>query len=162
MDNQTEHIEATPVDIFISYARADGEYMEQLKKHLRSLERQKLINSWTDTLIQSGQKWSNEILESLEKAAIILFLMSPDFIDSDYIHEVEIKKAMERHECDEVIIVPIFIRFCNLEGHPLSVFQGLPDPKKPISKWEDNDEAWNNIIKGLKIHVKNFQKKKVN
>ena len=103
-----------------------------------------------------------KIKEKLESANIILFLISPDFIDSNYINDVEIEQAMKRHKKGEVIIIPIFVRFYELSGHPLLDFQGLPAYDNPISKWPDKDEAWTTIVKKLKVHVNNFQKKKLN
>jgi len=79
-----------------------------------------------------------------------IFLVSSDFMASEFINDIEIKKAIERHKNREVIIVPIIIRPCDFQSLPISKFQALPKDAKPVSKWEDVDEAWLDIVISLK------------
>jgi hypothetical protein len=54
-----------------------------------------LINVWHDGDISAGTEWEQEIKEYLNKAHIILLLISPDFINSDYCYDTEMKRALE-------------------------------------------------------------------
>lgn len=45
---------AGPVALFYSYAHEDEELCNQLKKHVRLLERQGLVTSWYDREIRAG------------------------------------------------------------------------------------------------------------
>lgn len=85
---------------------------------------------------------------------IILFLVSSSFMASNYIHDVEISEAIKRHEKGEVKIVPIIIRPCDYQSLPLSKYQGLPKDFNPISKWDDRDDAWLDVVNGIKKLLK--------
>ncbi len=90
-----------PLAVFCSYAHEDEAYLQRLHIHLATLKRQKLITTWYDRQILPGDDWSQEIDASLEQSALILLLVSPDFIASKYCYDIEMKRALEREEAKE-------------------------------------------------------------
>jgi internalin A len=86
------------VRAFISYSHKDDRLRAELETHLKLLQRQKVLDVWSDHRILPGTEWRGAINENLEKADLILFLVSPDFIASDYCYDIEMRRAMERHE----------------------------------------------------------------
>lgn len=144
--------------LFVSYSRIDVEYLEKLKVQIKGLKRNGLIEEWSDQQINPGVVWEDALKYELETADIILFLVSSDFIASDYIHDVEISKAIERHNKGEVIIVPVIIRPCDFASLSISKFQALPQNAKPVSRWEDKDEAWLDVLQGIKRIIEGFEK----
>src|SRR5713101_1817547 len=98
---------ASPVEIFCCYARKDQPLLNELKAHLMPLQRQGLVTIWADTDIDAGTEWEREIEKHLKTAQIILLLVSPDFIASEYCYSKEMLRAMERHEAGEAHVVPI-------------------------------------------------------
>jgi len=138
------------VKIFISYAREDEKYKDELELHLKPLKMNGDIESWNDREILPGADWDENIKSQIENANVMLFLISPNFMASDYINAVEIKRALERHKEKEVIIIPIIIRHSDFSILKISKFQALPKDGKPISSWPDKDEAWYNVTLGLK------------
>ncbi len=92
-----EETSKTPIHIFYSYAHTDEKYRNQLEIHLSALRRQGIISEWSDRRLGAGQEWRNEIDTHLDSAEIILLLVSPDLIASDYCWDVEVKKALEKH-----------------------------------------------------------------
>lgn len=72
------------VKIFCSYAHEDQVFVHQLQTHFALLQRLKSWIFWTDTEIHAGEVWEQTIQEHLDTAQIILLLISPDFINSDY------------------------------------------------------------------------------
>jgi len=145
--------------LFVSYSRKDLAYLNEFKIHLAGLRRKNQIEVWTDQEIDPGKAWEKHLREQLGSADIIIFLVSPDFIASNYIYDVEIKKAIERYDNNEVTIIPIILRPCDFSSIPLNQFQALPENTKPISKWEDRDEAWLDVINGLKRTINKIDKK---
>ena len=87
----------TKIEVFCSYAHEDEDWRIQLEKHLSSLKREKLITSWHDRKIVPGTDWAYEITMHLSTAQIILLLISPDFIASDFCWGIELKTALKRH-----------------------------------------------------------------
>jgi len=99
-----------PITVFYSYAHEDESLRDELAKHLRLLEREGFIKEWHDRRITPGDEWKNQIDHYLETAELILLLVSPDFINSDYCYDIEMQRAMERHEEGAARIVPIILR----------------------------------------------------
>ncbi|HEY0319744.1 MAG TPA: tetratricopeptide repeat protein [Pyrinomonadaceae bacterium] len=139
-----------PQEIFHSYAHEDEKLRDELNKHLANLKRQKVITDWYDRDISAGKEWDDEIKTRLNTANIILLLISPDFMNSDYSNDVEVKRAMERHEAGDACVIPVILRPVDWEGAPFSKLQALPTDAKPITKWEDKDEAFLNVILGIR------------
>ncbi len=137
--------------IFISYAHEDEAFKDELVSHLSGLQRSGHIDAWTDRAITAGQEWDQSIKTALLQAEIVLFLISADFMASDYIQDVEIKSAIDRYEQqNSVVVVPVIIRACDFSSLPLSRFQALPLNATPVKSWTDRDEAWFNVVEGLK------------
>ncbi len=139
-----------PANIFISYAHKDEEYKDKLYNHLSGLRNSGFINDWNDRQILPGQEWDDQIKGNLEAADIIIFLVSSDFMASNYINDNEIANSMQRHANGEVLIVPVVIRPCDLPSLSISKFQALPKNAQPISTWPNEDEAFLDVVNQLK------------
>jgi len=144
-----------PLRLFISYSHKDFSFAEALYKHLRTLMQAGLVESWSDRKILPGSNWEDEIDKNLNSANVIIFMMSADFFDSEYINSKEMKRALERERNNEVRIIPILVRAVewdvlealkHLQAVPLT-----PDRKLlAITKWQDPDDAWNSIVKEIR------------
>lgn len=139
--------------VFISYAHADETYRDQLEKQLSILGRSGIVETWHDRRLVAGQEWDHGIRSELERADIILLLVSPDFIASDYINDIEITRAMERHEAGAAIVIPVILRPCKWEMAPFAKLQALPKNAKAISKWPNIDEAYLDVANGIHLAV---------
>ncbi len=138
------------MNVFISYSHKDESFRQELKKSIVMLERNGVISSWSDRSIAPGQEWEQEIAVQLENSDIILLLISSDFLSSYYCFDKEMKRAIERHDNNEAVVVPIILRPCDWKGSPFSKLHGLPKEAKPISQWKDQDEAWLDVVTKLK------------
>ncbi|MCB0171195.1 MAG: SUMF1/EgtB/PvdO family nonheme iron enzyme [Anaerolineae bacterium] len=134
-----------PINIFFAYARADQALRDELDKHLAFLRRGNLIKGWYDGDISAGEDYQQAIHQNLHTADIILLLISPDFIASDYCYDIEMKKAMARHEAGEAVVIPIILRPCRWKYAPFGQLQALPKDAKPVSRWADSDDAFDNV-----------------
>src|SRR5947209_8334377 len=94
-----------PVEVFISYAHEDELLRQQLETHLSPLQRQGLISDWHDRQLLAGDEWAREIDQHLETASIILLLISPNFLASDYCYEIEMRRALERHKLGDARVI---------------------------------------------------------
>ena len=101
---------STPVEVFYSYAHKDEAFRNELEKHLSLLRRQGLITAWHDRHILPGTDWAQAIDEHLERASVILLLISADFLASDYCYGLEMQRALERHQANEARVIPILLR----------------------------------------------------
>jgi len=140
----------TPLALFYSYAHEDEALRDQLEKHLHQLHRQGLISEWHDRKLLPGTTWAHEIDMHLETASIILLLVSPDFLASDYCYDIEMQRALERHRGGEAHVIPIILRDCDWRHTPLKDLQCLPDDAKPVTLWKDPDKVFQTIAQGLR------------
>ena len=148
------------VKLFVSYAHKDEKYKEDLEEHLSPLTRNKLIESWNDRKIMPGTDWKGEIDNNLLNSDIILFLVSSSFINSDYSQEIEVKTAVEQHNSGQSILIPIVVRACHWKGMSFANFQGLPKDALAVKSWQDEDEAWLDVVKGIEKVANEITQKK--
>lgn len=137
------------VQLFLSYSHKDESLRNELETHLKLLQRQRLIETWHDRLIGAGDEWKEKIDDNLERAGIILLLVSADFIASDYCYEKEMARALERHEKGEARVIPIIVRDVNWSHAPFTKLQFLPKDGLAVTKWPDKDSAWRNVSEGI-------------
>jgi predicted aspartyl protease len=136
--------------VFFAYSHKDEALRDELEKHLALLNRSGVIASWHDRRISGGTEWDGEIDEYLNRADIILLLVSADFLASSYCYDREMKRAVERHDSGEARVVPIALRHCDWQGAPFAKLQGLPRDMKPVTSWSDRDEAFKDIAVGIR------------
>ena len=144
------------VSVFVSYSHADEELREKLGTHLAVLEWEGLISTWHDRMIGSGSEWEGAIDENLEKAHVILLLISADFVNSRYIKDVEVKRALERHAKREALVIPVILRPVLFERLPFAKIQALPRDAKPAIKWPDLDSAFVDVTTGVRDAIESL------
>jgi hypothetical protein len=150
------------IELFISYSHRDETLRQQLDKHLTPLQRQKVISTWHDRKIGAGQEWAKEIDDNLSKAHIILLLISPDFVASDYCYDLELGQALQRHERGEAIVVPVIIEPCDWTWLPFGKLQAFPKDGKAITTWSNQNEAFLDVSKGIRAVAQQLQEKQRN
>ena len=141
------------IEVFFSYSHQDEELRDELAKHLKLLQRQGVISTWYDRDIGAGSDWAGAIDTHLNSAQIILLLISPDFMVSDYCFDLEMRRAMERYEAGEAVVIPIILRPVDWTGAVFSKLQGLPKNVQPVTTWSNRDEAFLDIAQGIRQTV---------
>lgn len=147
--------------LFIIYAREDEAFRAELKAQLVPMERAGHIRVWTDRELLAGDHWEPAIKAQLRQADIILLLVSTDYFQSDYIHEVEIKEALERHQQGEAKVIPVIVRPCDWESDGvISSLQILPSDGVPVNDtrhWHTRDAAWVDVVRGLRKTIQQLR-----
>jgi len=128
--------------VFFSYSHKDDALRDELEIHLSALKRQGLIDTWHDRRIVAGEEIDHVISEHLEKADIILLLVSPYFIASDYCYDVEMKRAIERHQAGEARVIPVILHPCDWHGLPFGKLMATPTDGKPVSMFPNQHAAF--------------------
>lgn len=141
---------AAPLRLFVSYSHADESIKDLLLAHLSPLIRTGLIEVWHDRMISAGQKWQKEIFDELNCADIVLFLISANFLDSEFCYDKELDISLQRSKKGETKIIPVLVRSCLWKETPLAQFQGATKDMKPITFWPNVDEALTEVAS--KIH----------
>jgi hypothetical protein len=136
--------------LFYSYAHKDELLRDKLAIHLKILERQGKIDVWYDREIGAGEEWEIQIKMHLNTADIILLLISPDFMASDFCYDIEMNRAIERHDAGEAVVIPVILRPTDWAGAPFGKLQALPKNAKPVTQWKNEDEALLDIAQGVR------------
>ncbi|MEP0947615.1 MULTISPECIES: GUN4 domain-containing protein [Cyanophyceae] len=141
------------VTVFFSYSHKDEALRDELANHLEILKWNGDISAWHDRQILPGDEWDREIKGSLNSAQVILLLISSDFIASRYCRDIEITRAMERHESGEACVIPVILRKCMWSFAPFGKLQALPKNAVPVTDsaiWPTKDDAFTNIAEGIR------------
>jgi internalin A len=150
------------VEVFISFSHRDEALRAELDTHLKLLRRLSILDTWSDRCITAGDDWRGQIHDAMERANLILFLVSAEFIASDYCWDVEMKRALDRADQGEAVIVPIIARTCLWKEAPFARFQSLPDNGKAVTAAaarSAKDKAWTNVAEGIKVRARQLQQR---
>jgi len=149
------------VTVFFSYSHRDEDLRNELEIHLAALKRQGVIKTWHDRRIGAGKDLDNEIDSNLEAADIILLLVSPYFIASDYCYDVEMKRTIERHEAGQASVIPVILHPCDWQQTPFGKLRATPTDGKPVSKFPNQHEAFLAITKDIRAAAEDINKQKM-
>jgi hypothetical protein len=108
---------------------------------LRPLEEQRQITAWHDRKLLPGQPWDGVIREELASSDIVLLLVGPDFIASPYCRDVEVRRAVERAETGDAVLIPIIVEPCDWLQESFAAFQSLPLDGSALSESPDVEVA---------------------
>lgn len=118
--------------VFISYSHKDKKWLDLLKTTLAPLIRNDHIDLWDDTRIRAGGDWKKEIESAIVRARVGILLVSPDFLASDFIADIEIPLMLKQQEAG-LTILWIPIRDSLYKKTDLYRIQAAYDPSEPLA-----------------------------
>ncbi len=135
--------------VFIFYSKKDEEFREVLEDRLIYLRNLKVIESWRDRQLV-GRKWDGDMYPLLDSADIILLLISPSFLSSDFCRSQDIERAIARHKEGIAKVIPIMIYpIRNWAKTQFAELEVLPKDGLPILDWPREEEAFLDIAVGI-------------
>lgn len=142
--------------VFISYSHKDAKHCDELKVHLRPLERIGTITVWSDKQIQPGSEWAEEIRKALASAKVAVLLVTKDFLASDFIQECELGPLLGEASEEGVRILWVLVRDCNWEKTSLKDYQAAYPTERALAAMRkgDRDSAWVEISKVIERAVR--------
>lgn len=145
------------VKILVCYARVDEPLVDRLKKLLEPLQQHDEIELY-DCEVEEGAHWKQVIDKHLNMSQIILLLVSPDFMVTDYPYSTEMSHALERHERGEALVIPIILRPVYWQKAPFAKLQILPTNGNYVTSpsWGSLDEALFDVSEGIRKAIEKF------
>lgn len=138
------------ISTYIAYANEDEDLKERLECAINLLVRRNIITLSSHRSVTPGKNWETHIAQAIESAKLILVLCSPDFFNNEWCYEYEIKRAIQQHKSQQSVVIPIVARPCNLDSlDDLIKNQWLPRNGTPVTRWQDQDEAWLDVCRGV-------------
>ena len=137
--------------IFISYSHKDRIWLDRLVTMLEPLLRNYSFSVWSDIDIDVGEKWRQEIQNNLESCDIAIMLVSPDFLASKFIMEIELPYILKNVQNENTLILWIPIRHALFEESGLIEFQAVTNPNKPLAsiKKSDADKVLTEVCRSI-------------
>jgi CheY-like chemotaxis protein len=147
---EVEATQGRALKVFVSYSHRDEVWQKRLDKHLSTLKHMGIIHSWHDRQIVAGDDFGAAIDKYLNMADLILLLISPDFLGSDYCYRKEMSRALERHRRHEARVIPVIVRPVDWEKAPFSHLQAVPKDGKAVTLWANRDQALMDAAKSIR------------
>lgn len=126
---------STRTSVFISYSHADSQWLRLLNTHLKPLTRDQKLEIWSDQKIRKGERWRDRIRRQMAMARVGIFLVSADFLASDFIHAEELPPLLKAANQEGATLLTIIVRPCGgaFQDSPLSQLQAMNGPQTPLS-----------------------------
>ncbi|NHK29671.1 toll/interleukin-1 receptor domain-containing protein [Parvularcula flava] len=144
--------------VFISYSHKDEALRDELEVHLAMLKRQGLIDVWHDRRLTPGDHLDDSVSRELDDADIVLLLLSPDFLASDYCYKIEKAHALERHREGTARVISVVLRPCDWTHTDLGRYVLTPKDAQPITRWPDKDEAFLDVTQSIRRAIEEIGK----
>lgn len=127
--------------VFVSYSRRDSGWMDEIVAAFQQLEDAEGHEIFTDTEIPPGDRWRERLDAELDRATVMLLLVTPSFLASDFIQNNELMPALEAAQRRGLKIFTIVVSTTpDLDESPIAGFQfgyGPPDP--PLDQLTDSE-----------------------
>jgi hypothetical protein len=143
------------IRVFFSYSRADESWVQEgpygLVPWLARALRRHEVTFWADPALRElpGVNYAGKITEEIRQADFALLLISQDFINSDFICQVELPLIRERVEREELAIIPVLVGPTLWEGAEelrwLAARQMLPGKPTPLIEYTREQVSWQNV-----------------
>jgi hypothetical protein len=143
--------------VFISYSHKDNRFLTELRCHLKPYLRQGAFSAWSDTQIEPSSRWFDDIKTAMSQSSVAVMLVTPAFLESDFIHEHELGPLLRAAEAGGVKILWVLVRDCSWKETSLKDYQALGSTDKPLAGLSPpkRDTAWRKVCEQVKQAVNN-------
>jgi hypothetical protein len=138
--------------VFISYCHQDKEWLARLKLFLRPMEDKGQLQIWDDTEIKPGARWADEIRTALDGARIAVFLVTQNFLNSEFIREKELPALLKNAEDRGCLIFWVAVSASTVDDSEIGRFQAANDPQHPLDSLPDSEQ--NRVLKEIYLRMK--------
>ena len=108
------------------------------------------LQTWDNSQINPGDIWAETINMNLLNSDIVLFLVTPDFMGSDYAFNVEVRTELRRLKVKDATAVPIILSHANWKNSPLIDLKPLPRNGQPLIEWVNQEAGFLDIVEGIR------------
>jgi hypothetical protein len=99
--------------VFISYSHKDREFVTRLTADLRRQAAQ--LEVWYDMMVAPGESLARSLAERRESADIILSVLSPDYLESEWTQQ-EAEAVVSRASENKARFIPLLAKPCHPRG----------------------------------------------
>lgn len=147
----------TLLNVFVTYSHEDAALYHELLSYMGNILGAGLfhlleplvgqpdtakIENWNPSDVQ----WRAAAEETLERADVLLLLLSADYLAADAYQEAE-DFIIRRQQEHRVTILPVYLRSCNLSDARVADYN--PVPGMPVTAHDDRSAAYNQVKQAL-------------
>ena len=145
------------VSLFYSYCHKDEYFRQRMETALTLLNENGVLVEWSDRKITLGTPFSPQIIEKLDSAELVVFLISPDFLASEPCKD-EWKRAKKNAVKTGQRLVPIILKECSwMDFDNMKEYLALPRDGRPIERWDNENVAWQDVYEQIKIVLESIR-----
>jgi len=98
------------------------------------------VDIWDDTRMLPGAKWKEEIQNAISAPKIAVLLVSPSFLDSEFIANHELPMLLKAAEDEGTTIFWIYLSHCLYEQTEIASYQAAHDVSLPLDSLKKKSE----------------------
>ncbi|AYL97743.1 COR domain-containing protein [Mucilaginibacter celer] len=136
--------------IFISYSHRNESFKDEFRTMISPMEKAGHWKIWDDRWLLPGDSWNKEIIRHLNESNIIVLMITADFFKSNFIYDIELTRAIQRHESGDALVIGIIVSDCMWEETPLSKIQILPKDGVAIERHPNRNGIWKEVANKIK------------
>lgn len=146
------------MNIFISYSHRDEEKIKKFISHFDPVVKNNAVSLWYDRYINGGDSLQKKIDENFYISDIIIMFITSNFLSSSACMK-EKEEALKLRNDRGITVVPVILSTCDWTSYKeLAELLAIPTDGKPISKFEDEDEGYGNVVDYLKKNIGEIKK----
>jgi TIR domain len=127
--------------IFVSYSHKDRRLFEEFKIMLAPVVRTGRISVWNDTQIAPGAEWLEDIRNALRATKVALLLVSPYFLASEFITNLELPSLLQAAKEQGVTIFWVCLSSCLYQHTDIVRYQAAHDIQRPLDRLNRPDRS---------------------
>jgi serine/threonine protein kinase len=120
--------------VFISYAHEDAAWRDAFAVMLAPAVRRGSITLWSDGSIAAGKDWAQSIDQALQSASAAILLVTPHFLQSEFINEIELARLLSLAKTKGVALHWVPVSASLYAETPLHEVQAAWDPAAPLDQ----------------------------
>lgn len=138
--------------IFVSYSHRDKQWLNDFQTFVKPLIRSGTLDIWSDEQIAPSDAWRTEISDSLNHACIAVMLVTPSFLASDFIANVELPLVVEAHKHGRIHVFWIPVSTSLYQETALGEIQSAHPVAEPLDDMTpaSRNRAWAAICERIK------------
>ncbi|WP_019062650.1 toll/interleukin-1 receptor domain-containing protein [Streptomyces prunicolor] len=136
--------------VVLSYARLDEAHRQTFRKHVADLERSG-VHVFDDRDIPTGVDWEPVLFDEMERADIIVLLLTPNFVASEFCMDSELPIAERRWKAGECRLFPVNVApFDVAKDSFLGRLQRTPSDKSLTEYRTAAPKQWREVARQLR------------
>jgi hypothetical protein len=113
--------------------------LNRIRAVLQPVEQTGSAQVWTDINIEAGSQWDAELRRKLSVCDIAILLVSQNFLQSDYVGNVELPVLLERARTERTRLLWIVLSESRWDQTELQETQAVCDPRVPLETMSASD-----------------------